>query len=222
MADAGSPRTGLGDQPTVTSAPARTAVPAGRLQWAAPPESRAVYSIQHPAVWDELKRTGRYELGDGTLFDAPQFGDAYAWMRDQMRERLRVGMASCWPVWGWTRITRAVLAAACRRSAGQVLLRLQVPTSHLLESDFDAWHAALNADPLNPPEVSLGTPAWDRWEAQASALRSADNREGIQATWTRMFAVDAWGGGRLRQAAMPGLDVRWVRSAVHLDGGSAS
>lgn len=213
---------GLHDQPTVTSVPAGGAVPAGRLEWAASPGLRCVYSIQHRTVWDELERTGRYELGDTSLFAAPEFGGAYAWMRDQMRERLGVGMASCWPVWGWTRITRTVLAAACRRFAGQVLVRLQVPTNDLLESDFDAWHAALNADLLYPPHVSFGTPAWDLWEAQASELRSAGDREGIQATWTRMFAVYAWGRGRLRQAAMPGLDVRWVRSAVHLDGESAS
>ena len=123
----------------------------------APPGFRAVYSIQQPAVWDELKRTGRYELGDTSLFEAPGFDPAYAWMRDQLRVRLGVGTASCWPVWGLTWITRTVLAAACRRSAGQVLFRLQVPTSDLLESDFDGCHAALNVDPLYPPEVSFYT-----------------------------------------------------------------
>ena len=198
------------------------ALPAGRLAWAAPPGFRAVYSIQHRNVWDELERTGLYELRDTSLLDTPEFSPAYAWMRDQMRQRLGVSMAACWPVWGWTRTTRALLTAACRRSAGQVLLHLLVPTWAVLESDFDAWHAALNADPLYPPQMALGTPGWNRWEAQARALRSAGDREGIEETWTRMFAIDAWGRGRLTQAALPGLDARWVRSVVLLDANPAS
>lgn len=190
------------------------AVPRGRLNWIAPPGHHAVYSIQHRAVWDALDRTGVFELRDSSLFDAPEFSPAYAWMRVQIGQRLGVQMDDSWPVWGWSRTTRASLVESCYLAPGEVLLRLQVPSSAVLESDFGAWHAALNGVPLIPPEVNPDTAEWDAWEDEADRLLASADPRAIQATWPRMFDVSAWGLAARNQAALPVLRASWVTSAT--------
>lgn len=192
------------------------AVPRGRLHWTAPPGRHAVYSIQHRAVWDALDGTGVFELRDSSFFNAPEFSPAYEWMRVQIQQRLGLVMGDSWPIWGWSRATRASMVEGCRLSPGEVLLRLEVPREAVLESDFDAWHAALNGVPLIPPEVHPDTAEWDAWEEESERLLASSDSGAIQATWTRMFDVSAWGSAASAQAALPVLRASWVTSATQI------
>ena len=126
-------------------------------------------------------------------------------------------MGEAWPVWGWSRTTRASLVESCRRSPGAVLLRLEVPCDAVLESDFGAWHAALNGAPLCPPEVEPDTAEWEAWEGEADRLLAAADTRAIEATWTRMFDIPAWGRATHTQAAMPAIRASWVMSATLLE-----
>jgi hypothetical protein len=75
-----------------------------------------------------------------------------------------------------------------------------VPADILLESNSDAWHAALNNIPLYPPEIELDTPEWDAWERESNRLITAENLPAIEETWATMFDLPAWN----RTAQHPG------------------
>jgi hypothetical protein len=176
-----------------------------------------VYSVQHRLVWEELDGTGMFELRNSNLFDAPEFAPAYEWMRLQIQQRLGVKMGDSWPVWGWSRTTRTSLVESCRLVPGHVLLRLEVPTGAVLESDFGAWHATLNGVPLIPPQVDPDTAEWLEWEEEADRLLASTDIRAIESTWSRMFDVSAWGRATRTQAAMPALRASWVRSATQIE-----
>lgn len=200
------------------------AVPAGRIDWRASPGLVVVYSVQDVGVWETVTRTGRFEMQDSGRFEDVEFTDAYVWMREQMRARLGVTMTGSWPIWGWSRIRREYLVSSCRRSPGQVLLRLEIPRSEVLISDFDSWHAVLNSWPLWPVDLDSG--GFDEWDeaiwGELTALGASDRRAVhqwphparrlMEATWERIFEVTGVRGAR--QATVAELRAEWVRGAV--------
>jgi hypothetical protein len=191
-------------------------VPAGRVEWSAAPCHRTVYTLQNAAVLDEITATGSYIMRDRSHSFTPDFAAAYAWMRDQMRQRIGAPTTDFWPIWGWPGTSHSTLVDACRDPADGVLLRLEVPAYVLLESNFDAWHAALNNIPLYPPEIELDTPEWDAWERESNRLITAENLPAIEETWATMFDLPAWNRTAHTQAVMHEIRDSWITGAVHI------
>lgn len=161
-------------------------------------EVMRLYSIQSRKAADLLYARGTFTGGNGLdQTDSECFARPYRYMRSQMRARgiadRRHGL-----VWAWYRFGGADKPRPDLRGSGfadpgteLTLLTLEVPESHVLLSDFDAWHCVLN----NIPMVS-GMPKHESWAKVfdlAETRRLADITEAeqtVQATMFAMYLVD--------------------------------
>ena len=105
-----------------------------------------IWTIQPADIWTSL------QLRKCLIARRParEWIESYDWMAQQMRPRLPGAAGRC-PWWGWYRWEGVARPRPDLRSGGHLLcgtrgvrIELDIARSHVLLSDFDAWHAVLN------------------------------------------------------------------------------
>lgn len=122
-----------------------------------------LWSFQSEGAYRTLAKTGVLE-GDPALADV-DLGHAYPWMKSQADSRLPTDGPGL--LWLWPTTTRRSLIDQARHARGDVLLTVRMPRSHVLLSDFDDWHIALNNGFHVAPEPGESD---DDWWARAEPI----------------------------------------------------
>jgi hypothetical protein len=154
-----------------------------------------VWTIQIPEAWAILEETGRLEMTDVSMLD-PDWINAFDWMRKQMRKFISGpdNTESRWPIWLWVHHGTVGKPPDLRCSGHLppgtpgVRIALDMPESEFLMSDFDAWHAVLNA------EAWKGKHFWD-----------SPVPENISKRWIRDIFYGPDAAHRLRPADIQGF-----------------
>ncbi|MQS38503.1 DUF3841 domain-containing protein [Streptomyces katsurahamanus] len=199
-----SPLPSWDDLPCV---PPAEAVPPGRLDRRLSGGELTLRTVQSPAAYEELRRTG--VLRGSTATATPEFTRSYAWMAHRMAQRFGLPMPpDASPVWAWARVSRRGLVSMLADEPTETaMLTARVRADRAVLSSYDAWHAVLNMHPLWPDE---------EWEARRSAWerRWPDHcgvgpdgsipalmREETESTWEGVFTL----GRDWVQACLPEL-----------------
>lgn len=187
-----------------------------------------LHTVQHPAVWADLTRLGTYE--PSRWLADHDFADGYAWMHQQMADRLPTRSEGI--LWLWAQRQRRVLRVE-RPGAGHVLLTCRVPRQNVLISHFADWHCVLNRSPLIatvPGETQeeygrrldlILDDFYDRCDAVGVTNAPLTTwpvslREELETTWTGVFDPAQWSTGATLQATAHSLSIEHVLRAVHL------
>lgn len=152
-----------------------------------------VWTIQPPDVLKILEKEGKFtcnpELSD------KDFTKAYEWMVNQMDakgiehpENLKL------PIWAWYRYDWKNKKPDLRHSMGvkgmnYICIELEVPDSHVLLSDYNAWHYVLN-DMWNDP--SKNEEEYDALQDWYDGLDvDTKNKTKIE-SWQRIFDIEPY------------------------------
>lgn len=195
----------------VRTAPAASAVPAGRVPYDLRAPELLLHTIQTAEAFDELTANGLL-VPDPARAES-DYAEAYVWMLRQMDQRLPTSGASA--LWLWAGRRREDLVGSCQLSPGRVLLTCRIPREHVLLSEFSDWHNVLNGFPnvyLLPDEAVEDC---DRLEAILDWYESAAGTEHLwglpraswppglrgrlESSWEGIFEL----GGHLRTSFVP-------------------
>lgn len=176
-----------------------------------------LWTIQTEEAFRLFERRGVLR-GDGRRIDR-DFRRAYAWMAEQMRQRIGRPQRRCRaPVWAWKfwsgRSVRPDLRSKGLLPHGAAGVRIEFEASPetVLLSDFTRWHAVLRGTYLEDDE------------AEASALAPwayEDRHAHIEKSWERIFELERGDPGyfgpfsaRGVQATLWQIEWRQVRKAT--------
>lgn len=207
-------------------------VPPGRVGY----DLRAAWLLLHtfiaPHAWDELVERGSLRARVEHATDDPVDPFAYAWMAQQVRDRLGAD-ESTWPLWCWARTTRSDLVSSARRylrlARGTVLITARVERERVLLSDFSAWHMPLNGAPvwaadLDDDALDRAIDDWHDLVDREVPDRNTRPRAGwpqpvlaaMTKSWPDIFDSSAWTRRTYVQACIAELRADDVLDAVRL------
>ena len=181
-----------------------------------------LWTLQHPAVLEEIETLGVYHAHD-ELIEFPPSGDtacshthyAYTWYVQQMTERIGAPPEGIhYPIWAFAKHQNRVDGKMDMRFdrwfySGEICrLRLEIDTPRILLSDFDDWHHVLNYSYLALSEqdhnnfehwcekrgISFNDPS--NWSKDLPLLREV--RQMIETSWERIFDIDRKDNGSWR------------------------
>lgn len=158
-----------------------------------------LWTIQRPAAWQQLQSTG--VLRATAAHAMPDCEPAYAWMIDQMAQRIGPPPEpGGYPIWAWhwyygKRRPKPDLRCGGHLGKGEpgVRIEFEAKTDEVLLSDFEAWHA-----PLNNCYRAASSEDAEAYRAELAA-RGLDigNRDSdpeivarVRKSWERIFDLD--------------------------------
>ena len=173
-----------------------------------------IWTIQDPAVWDQLEKTGIYTTPDARIEFPPEeddalchFNYAYRWLSERMAERIGPPPEGVrYPVWAWYKQQGRADGKPDMRSSQYlkgspcVRMKLDIPDYEVLVSDFDNWYFALSYCYLSRSErddedferwyESLGIGFHDigNWVLDSPDLRLV--RSHVEQSWERMLGIE--------------------------------
>lgn len=189
-----------------------------------------VWTFQSEAAYRTLAESGVLE-GDPALADL-DLRHAYSWMKQQADSRLPTEGAGL--LWLWPTTTRRSLVDQAKHARGDVLLMVRMPRDHVLISDFDDWHTALNNGFHVPPEPGESDDAWwiraepiiDDWRARLETAGvdqrlgrdhwPAPLREEAERSWEAILDSTTWRPTTHLQAVAHAIHAQQVVSAVRV------
>lgn len=103
-----------------------------------------MWTIQSLRTWDRLQAQGVLRTDGRRIHDRDFMRKPYRWLMSQMKERLPVYRGR-YPVWAWYH-PKPDLRRSAHAVSGtmNVRLKIRVPASRVLLSDFESWHLVLN------------------------------------------------------------------------------
>lgn len=99
------------------------------------------YTIQSIEKWELANQLGYLEGDKEYVYE--YFLDAYKWMMQQMKTRLRK-YNNEYPVWLWPKRPDLRMSSHLPKGTKGILLQVNIPEADVLLSDFDAYHCILN------------------------------------------------------------------------------
>lgn len=148
-----------------------------------------LWTIQHPRVLDELRRTGRFRATwERCMGNDPEWGEnltiAYRWIVAEFNERMDCSVEA--PIWfllarpGSERRIPVAWERPCVR------MEFEVPDEDVLVLSMERWVAVVMNNDWHIPDEVLEQPflAWAAWETaqEAAGLSKQD-------TWSAIFDV---------------------------------
>jgi hypothetical protein len=169
-------------------------------------ETIKLWTIQEEAAWTQAQTKGRLAADGRRVWR--EFRTPYAWLREQMTERIP-GYDGAYPMWAWTE--RPDLRSSGHLEKGNAGVRVEFLAirNQVLVSDFLAWHSV-----LNDGYCSLTERDHDDYDARAEvATGNPEQLAQLEAekrkSWERIFDIELlsqdpeWHGGtRLLQATL--------------------
>ena len=145
-----------------------------------------LWTIQTAQAFRQFERRGVLR-GDGRRVDR-DFRRAYAWMAQQMEQRLgKPPGRSRTPVWAWKDWNERSAKPDLRSSrllphgVAGVRIAFEAPAETVLLSDFTRWHAVLNGHYLADDQAEDNAPP--SWAFE-------DRHAHIEKSWERIFDLE--------------------------------
>jgi hypothetical protein len=122
-----------------------------------------LWTIQREEAWKCSKERGILKADGRRIWK--EFVSPYRWMARLMKERL----ANCkcrYPIWAWCKKPDLRHSAHLPKGTKGVCLRIRVPISRVLLSDFGSWHLVLSKSlvPLHEKERENSVTMQKSWE----------------------------------------------------------
>ena len=159
-----------------------------------------LWSIQTEPAWQSLMQLGVLRVPRDCA--DRDFVPAYDWMANQMHDRIEHppprGVSI--PIWAWQQYDGSQRKRPDLRSAGHLpsgtrgyRIGFTIPEDHVLLSDFEMWHYALNYSFLAPSESDAET--FDQLHPNLTCSwhdppTDQDVDYAIKNSWHRMFDLD--------------------------------
>lgn len=186
-------------------------------------QERTVWTRQHPAVLEELERTGRYvtkeeaiQAKNGDMADF--YLKLYRWYGREGERFVPRPQGVEYPIW-----VSLSQDSMLQPVEGTVILTLSVPEDSLLITDGERWGYRVNQwyIPLDQEDERRHNAELERYGiASESALIDSDKgnfypllREKIIRSWTRLFTCPPRPGD-MAQATLWELRREWLREVV--------
>jgi hypothetical protein len=158
-----------------------------------------LWTIQTEEAYEKLKTDGRL-VGDWRRV-WKHFKEPYKWLCDQMENR-GIRLNGRPPIWAWA--VKPDLRRSAHLDTGKkgVRLKIQVPYTHALISNFSAWHCVLNNHYVYASDADFD---------------KEFTRDQIELSWQRIFDLD-WCSMRAdyherSQVTLPVLELSQVKQA---------
>lgn len=190
-----------------------------------------LWTFQSEAAYRVLAETGVL-VGDPALAD-PDLGHAYPWMKLHADRRLPTDGSGL--IWLWPTTTRRGLVDQAKHARSDVLLTVRMPRDHVLLSEFDDWHVALNNGFHVAPKLgedaeahwARAEPILDEWDARlrdAGIDRGAvgreewspDLRDEAERSWEAILDPAKWRPGAHLQAVAHQIRAEQIVDAVRV------
>lgn len=136
-----------------------------------------VHTVQPLHIYQQMRKDGFYFGNEKHVW--PEFKSAYAWMMEQMKERIPNYDGSTYPVWLWNKMPDRNRPALLPPGQKGVILTLDIPEEDILWSCFDSWHYVLNKWILTQTE-----------EEDNRLEEEGYSEEQMIATWSNIFDFD--------------------------------
>jgi hypothetical protein len=145
-------------------------------------------------AWNEALNKG-YLVGNPDYI-WEEFKEPYHWMMEQMKKRLHYYNGE-YPIWVWTEKPDLRRSGHFNRGTYAVRLQVEMPSEHVLLSDFDAWHMVLNDGflPLTWEEDEL----YDKGQSKRTKEES----------WERIFELE-----QLRKSELWNNSEQWLQGVT--------
>lgn len=136
------------------------------------------------------------------------FSSAYDWMAEQMRARIGEPPPGVqYPIWAWHTLSWEHKQPDLRRiefrgyKKPMVCLEIEIPDSHVLLSDEEAWHSILNDGYLG---CSKNEAEYEAEAAWFDSLPEEQQAKVKRKSWERIFDID------------PPVDNGWDRIGMYI------
>jgi hypothetical protein len=192
-----------------------TLIPAGKLGLRSDKSTVEMLTVQAASILDILHRdtVARPDLGQSDYFEYPEYARAYRWMSRQVAARAEV---PAWfdpeagaMFWLWAHTTRKALVDQARSAAlsdaAQVVLRVRIPKSRVVLSDFDDWHCVLNVFPVYDAD--------ERSAFEAAVAGGLDYASAFEETLEVSFG-SRWRFDELDASTVAALEQTWQHCLV--------
>lgn len=143
-------------------------------------------------AWDYARKVG-YLVGNPHFIWGEMLQD-YHWMMQQMKKRLPLYDEE-YPIWLWTEKPDLRRGGHFNKGTHAVCLEVEIPSEHVLLSDFDGWHCILNDGFL-----ALHEEEWDAYYNNELKMTKEES-------WERIFDY-----------VMLSNEPWWNNSTSHLQG----
>jgi len=156
-----------------------------------------VHTVKPLHIYKKMREDGFYSGNEKYVW--PEFKSSYAWMMEQMKERLPHYDGLTYPVWLWHKRPDQNRPGMLLKGQKGVIITLDIPDEDILWSCFDSWHYVLNKWLLT------------QTEEEYTQLEDCFSEEEMISSWSYIFDFD-W--LKSSEEDWLGFDPEWIQGVT--------